>query len=231
MDPPLCDGDGRCDASAYVWRLAPYLDHNWKMYFTDYRSKALISQLDEEFGQERYGPGSIGASELGISACPSFGLNSIFVGGDDFHGAAPLIAQNPFSPADPDVVIAATSASQVRNPGRLTVFGATMAADQPSSPPIPDLVFGNPELRPPFTAIDSTGLGVSSTRQWEIDAEGTIVPTDPAAFSNGGGWPVGRWGEDKIPLGKLDGSVEVVDRYELSRDMSRWSPFATGLLR
>jgi hypothetical protein len=96
---------------------------------------------------------------------------------------------------------------------------------KPSSSPSSDLLFGYSELRPPYLGIDqSTNAGTN--QQWRI-VDGVIEAVGD--FNAGGGWVVGRWGENSIPLGHLDGSVEVVDRYELASDMTRWSPFATGL--
>lgn len=235
----LCDAAGRCDASGYVWRLAPYLDDSWRSVMTDYRSAALTSELEREWHADIYGPGSAtGASDLGIASIPAFGLNSIFVGGDTFHGDAGVIARNPYFPADPSNVIAATNLSQVRNPGRVTVFATVMQATNssilPSNPPaaVSDLTFGHPELRPPFldwADTNNDGTVEFIDVQWQIDpATRRIVPAG-GDFSKGGGWPIGRAGEDQIPVGHLDGSTEAVDRDELATDFTRWSPFATGI--
>ncbi|MHC5002914.1 MAG: type II secretion system protein [Planctomycetota bacterium] len=225
-----CGAGGRCDASSYVWRLASYLDDAWKTVYVDYKSKALFSVLENRYRDGQYGPASDEAGDgLQIASIPAFGLNSIFLGGDNVHGDNATLARNPFDPADPNDVIAATRMNQVKNPPRITVFGTTMLPPdspfQPTNAP-GGLAIGYPELRAPFTGIDEDGNGVN--QQWAINNAG-IIEAVGGNFGNGGGWPVGRWGEDDIPVGHLDGSVEVVERFELATEMSRWSPFVTGI--
>src|SRR5262245_60998633 len=85
------------DTASYVWRLAPYLDNVWSTYMTDYRSKELDAGFSREFGDGVpemgtgvFGPGTYDPAgdppELGIGIATSIGLNSIYIGGDSFHG-------------------------------------------------------------------------------------------------------------------------------------------------
>ena len=38
-----------CTGSSYVWRLAPYLDHAWRTYYTDLQDPGLLSRLQAEY--------------------------------------------------------------------------------------------------------------------------------------------------------------------------------------
>ena len=69
------------DKQSYVWRLAPYVDNVWEVFYTELRDEGLMAQLEAEYSDGTYGPFG-GASSIlgGISERPSFGLNSIFVG-------------------------------------------------------------------------------------------------------------------------------------------------------
>ena len=240
-----------CDAGSYVWRLAPYLSHHWQMVMTDYHSSELMGYLlNREFtpdGLGIYGPGTAAwPTELGISAVPSFGLNSIFVGGDAYHGGPDAITRNPWTPIDPNDVLAATKYTQVKNPAKLIVFGSTRYyADQslfyPPPPgvtaPVADPTMGYCELRAPFLPVSGGGW----ERHWHLEGA-QVVDDGGNLYSNGGGVPVGRWGDDNFLAAMLDGSTAAEKLTALGapsslnhndpnnfaamqRIMSRWSPF------
>ena len=238
-DPMYCDGN-ICDASAYVWRLAPYLGNAWETMFVDYHSKRLRSQLETEFQNGVYGPVSRDASatppELGISRIPSFGMNSIFVGGDSFHGGSEVTPFNPWNTVD-NKPIAATRLSEVRNPATLIVFGAAALADTGGGGETYDSEerLGYVELRPPFTVFDEGDPGDPSddlwtNRQWEIGKNGEVIRTMSGDYAEASGLPLARWGANNLPIAHLDGSTAVeVLHPTLKFDMRRWSPFAVGL--
>ena len=240
---PLAD---RADASSYVWRLAPYLDNEWKTLFIDYRSKELVALLWEETLTGIYGPGSAdpGGGKLGVSLIPAFGLNSIYVGGDDVHCGNDIARdRNPWNPAIPSDILAATRLSEVKNPAKLIVFAPTVHFGEVLDPRVPlvtdasitSLAFGYAELRPPFIQLDRDDPD-SRQKQWHMAQTFTLLDGNFSASDNetrpiGGGVPVARWGKDLIPTGRLDGSVITDDLQQLAQDEEgrNWSPHATGL--
>ena len=225
---------GQTDAGSYVWRLAPYLDFNWQSLMTDYRSQQVEAAMDNEYNAGTYGRGTVGGGSLdfGIGELPSFGLNSLFVGGDTSHGGAYATSAHPWQTTNPK--IAATRVSEVKNPSKLIVFGTTGLASAaygslPNSPPAQDLALGYCELRPPHLERDNAGNWVD--QQWSIVSGGVYDYSSApgGAYGFGGGVPVARWGDDLVPTATLDGSTHIEDRFQLGVDMSRWWPFATGV--
>jgi len=237
-DPIDPDWDDPNDASSYVWRLAPYLAHEWKVMFVDYRSRELTGKLTSEFDRGIHGPGTADwnaspCSEMGISLIPSFGLNSILVGGDNVHGGTDITERNPWD--DPANKLAATRFSEVKNPSKLIIFAPTMHYDDaslfpdteecPQNPlPLAHVRFGYVELRPPF---------IEGLKQWhiknnEVVADGDFEASDAKNRPIGGGWPIARWDKSQLPVGHLDGSVTTEDINNLAQDMSNWNPFDIG---
>lgn len=229
------------DKAPYVWRLAKYLDGGWKTMMTDYRDPAFNSRLNAEFSNGRFGPGSIvAASEIGIASHPAYGLNSIFLGGDSFHGGANVINRSPWNTAvPPNKPIAALRLSDAKSPEKIIVFAPTEAHDYPALQVTKQtqLRLGSAELRPPWGIYDRE-TGVISQPQWHIDPT-TSNYVKTGDFSNGGGLPTDRLDEDKILLSHLDGSVNMMKREDIAaiggggmtpaaqlRIMSFWSPFA-----
>lgn len=214
------------DAQSYVWRLAPYLDDAWMTYFTDMTESGARSKFSEDFSAGTYGPAGSPAYAGGISERPSYGMNSLFVGGDSGHTTVRNL--NPWV-AGPDT-IAATRLSQVKSPARLIVFGpAARGGDDP------DLVYEEPEvgyceLRAPYIELTGTGASAKWTnQQWSVGQGGLVEPSSSGSLDNDGGFPIDRAGKDVIPVAHLDGSATVVEIGKLSRDMRRWSPFEITL--
>ena len=223
------------DAQSYVWRLAPYVDNAWDVFYTELRDAGLMAQLHAEYSGGIYGP--FGNSVTGgISERPTYGLNSIFVGGDSVHGGTDVTDRHPWT-GDPNVVpLAATRFTQVKNPARLIVFGATAKADDSlSSQVYEDQVLGFCELRAPYLVNPGDPTDISSVwmqRQWLVGTGGLVEKTPPTGFYNdppGAGLPIVRSGNDVIPVGMLDGSASLEQVSNLSRDMRRWSPFEVAL--
>jgi type II secretory pathway pseudopilin PulG len=224
------------DTASYVWRLAPYLDHEWRTFMADYGSDSIITRMVSEYDAGNYGPGSGGPNIIGIASHPSFGLNSIFVGGDSNHGPNGVVGGNPWS-ATPSQNVA-TRMSHPKNPSKLIVFAPTQAATQPTGL-APEVTLGYPELRAPFTQFSIATGGPTTpdtTRQWFIEGtegpnQGKVLP-DPGNFSAPGGLPIDRLGDKKITTAHLDGSTTLVDIGELgpstanmnTANMSLWIP-------
>jgi type II secretory pathway pseudopilin PulG len=254
INPDLPSGkpfDELYDVSSYVWRLAPYLAYDWRVMYTDYRAPNLISKLNVEFEHGIYGPGSADweaspAAEIGISLVPSFGLNSILLGGDDVHGGNTLTDLNPWD--NPGGKIAATRFAEVRNPSTLVLFAPSVhygerdddpandLFDYEENPPLAhvDLYFGYVELRPPL--IPKLGGLDDELPQWHIESNRIIADGDFDAMDDderhiGGGWPVARWDQSKLPVAHLDGSVTTEDINNLASDWTKWSPWSVGFNR
>ena len=221
-----CDGD-ICDAGSYVWRLAPYVDDAWETFFTDTRDQGLLSELHGEFGKGIYGPGTAGADEIGISERPAYGLNSIFVGGDSFHGGSEVTPFNPWNTLGNDP-IAATRFSEVKNPSRLIIFAPTAKAGTR------DEVYEDPELgfcelRPPYLVLDDPSpSGEWIDAQWTVGVGGLVEQTVTGQYASGAGLPIARSGKNLMPVAHLDGSAVVEQISDISRDMRRWDPFEVG---
>ena len=208
-----------CDASSYVWRLAPYVDNAWQAFYTDTTDTGLMAELEAEYSGGDYGR---------ISERPTFGLNSIFVGGDSVHGGTYATDRHPWT-GDPDVVpIAATRFTQVKNPARLIVFGATARADAGGAMVYDDSSLGFCELRPPYLEFDGNQW---IDPQWRVGTAGNVEQTMAGVYNDppGAGLPVMRHGNNVIPIGMLDGSTAAEPLSSLSRDMRRWNPFEVAL--
>jgi prepilin-type N-terminal cleavage/methylation domain-containing protein len=222
LDSTDCAG-GICDASSYVWRLAPYLDDAWLTFFAD-TIEGPRSVFAAEHGTGSHGPAGSSDYDGGASERPSYGLNSIFVGGDSWHGGSDIADLNPWT--NPSAKIAATRLSEVKNPSRLIVFAPTAKAG--SGEVYEDSEVGFCELRPPYLEFDAvTDSWV--TPQWRVGAGGLVEQTSNGAYADGAGLPIARSGQGLMPVAHLDGSAVVVEISTLSRDMRHWSPFEVGL--
>lgn len=218
------------DSRGYVWRLAPYLGFKWSTMFVDYGNERLNGVLQTEYDSGAYGSDTLtAANQIGIADVPSFGLNSIFLGGDSVHGDT----ATDYSPWNTmgNETIAATRFSEVKNPSNMIVFAPVMQGNPAMLPStsFSEVRFGFAEARAPFLELNA-GTGLWGDQQWQLDNDGTLaIVTDNAAFMSGGGLPVARWGGGAFPVGNLDGSTTVETLVSLSNDMRRWSHKATGL--
>jgi type II secretory pathway pseudopilin PulG len=211
------------DVSSYVWRLAPYLDHDWSVFMTDYRDEQLVAALGREYDglvPDRddgvFGPATVGADEYGIARVPSYGLNSIFLGGDSFHGP---VDHSPWNAGKKPFV--ASRLSEVMNPAKIIVFGACKATEDIPLPTSAS-VLGYCELRAP--KVYGAGVNPALETQWTVNAEGQAIleGNEPA------GLPISRLEDDRVPISHLDGSTEAEYIHRLAEDMSRWAPNAVS---
>jgi hypothetical protein len=215
------------DSQSYVWRLAPYLDNAWETFFADLDS-ATLSIVNASYGCCFYGPASgpcpncteVPPITVALSERPGYGLNSIFVGGDSFHGGAGVTNRNPWQDTQPK--IAATRLSEVKNPSRLLLFGPAAMAGSGDTYEDPELGFC--ELRPPYLVLNPTSE-VWEEPQWKVGVGGLVQQTTGGQYSDGAGLPIARSGKDLMPIAHLDGSTVVIEISKLSRDMRFWSPF------
>ena len=206
------------DMQSYVWRLAPYVDDSWQTFFeeADVGAMAGFSGEYQRMEDQSHTPGL-------ISEHPSFGLNSIFVGGDSVHGD--VEDHNPWDGAEPEK--AATRLSHVVNPTKLIVFAPTAEAAMAVNDVYEDVAVGFCELRAPFlTRPDTTW----DNQQWLIGANGRVEQASTGAFGTGGGLPIARTakdvlngGKEPIPVVHLDTSTGMQPLVELSEDMRHWT--------
>lgn len=235
------------DLSSYVWRLAPYLDFNWLVMFSDYPSGHTLSRLEEdliaangaepEFGPASYN-GKIEPDQRAASMIPAIGLNSIFLGGDTRHGGSYASSRHPWHE---DVAngtvekLAATRYTEVRNPSQIVVFAPTGRADANLDSEKPyieptwtDHPIGYAELRAPFLQRNDNGVWIADRRQWRVGQYMEIERRESGAYDEGAGLPIMRWGGNVLPVAHLDGSAMMEDIELLSTDMRRWAPNETG---
>ena len=219
------------DMQSYVWRLAPYVDDSWQTFFEETDAAAMAGFTAE---YQRMAPNSSRPHTPGlISEQPSFGLNSIFVGGDSEHGGS-VSDEHPWQDTEP--VKAATRLSQVVNPTRVIVFApAAMAAAAASDDVYEDISVGFCEIRAPYLALVGDTWEI---QQWSIAGNGLVEQATTGNFiaPPGGGLPiartakdVGNGGREPIPVAHLDGSTAVQAITDLMADMRRWDPFEVSL--
>lgn len=220
------------DKSSYVWRMAPYLDNAWETYYHDTRSAAVRDRCQTDFYGHRFGPDAAGAEiDGGISERPTYGLNSILIGGDKGHGPPDIQSRNPWDGSLPK--IAAVRVSEVKNPTTVVLFAPTAKARVPGPGDIDaydDSTLGFCELRPPcLTMVDDklTELCSSGQGQWQVGIKGRVEVGDAANMTNGMGLPIDRTGGATVPVVHIDGSCDTENIPDLSVDMVKWNPFET----
>ena len=206
------------DSQSYVWRLAPYVGNVWEVFYAELGDSGIEAQLQSEFVANNYS---------NIAERPTFGMNSIFVGGDSVHGGAYATDRNPWDPALglENEILAVTRFTQVKNPARLIVFGSAGKVLQGGPGIYEPTSLGFCELRAPF--LDESS-GEWNSLQWIVGESGLIE--NPVTDDDGTGIPIDRHGAGLIPVAFLDGSAAAVKMFELSADMRMWNPRAVGPL-
>ncbi len=222
------------DMQSYVWRLAPYVDDSWQTFFeeTDAATMAKFSADYQKMLPTLVDPAGGNHDPGFTSEHPSFGLNSIFVGGDSAHGG--VGDHNPWGGDQPEK--AATRLSHVLNPTKLIVFAPTARAAAladdvydnvgPDDVIWPGLV-GSCELRAPFLTRPADTW---DAQQWLIGSHGRVTQASAGVFDSGGGLPIARTAKDVLNGGKepfpvvhLDVSTAVQQMVDLSEDMRHWT--------
>lgn len=225
------------DCRSYVWRLAPWVDNAWETFFTEAEPSVLAACQADYLTNNYFGPASpSSAVPLGISERPTYGLNSVYLGGDSVH-CSDFTDNNPWTGTNPK--IAAVRVSEVKNPTRVIVFAPTALAD-PVDFGDPDFYqdpgVGYCELRPPLLPADPADPdpknGQWKHQQWRIDPGTGLVKMSHNAYGTDAGLLIDRTGGRRVPLVHLDGSGTVEEIVELSLGkghlnarglMDRWS--------
>ena len=237
------------DVSSYVWRMAPYLDHAWKTYMVDYRDSGLDGRFIEEYSCGNYvcggglpngvfGPHNLTGPNIGIALRPSFGLNSIYLGGDTAHGD---VSASPWAVTWPPTLnsasVAAMRMSEVKSPAKIIVFAPVRAgnSDTLMGTLQTSAELGYPVLTPPYAKFDKTTQAASSPH-WRFTSIATTgIELQGSAAAATTGLPLDRLNDHKIATSHLDGSVTTEElegigpsNNNAATRMSRWSPFAVG---
>lgn len=184
-------------ARRYPWRLAPYFNYQLDGLYKD---PAILRRYRERTDFQYV-----------VSLSPSYGLNSMFLGGDaDRFGfnAAAVAAWGTFY---------ATRLDQPAAADRQIVFATARGVDPDGG----DLVPGYFRIDPPFR----------TARSWAANYDPSAPPgaTGHIDFrmGEGAGRPSARRGGGKAGVVHLDGHASVQGFAELD-DMTRWAYRATG---
>ena len=179
-------------ATRYPWRLAPYVDYNWEVL---YSHTSPPRPADEH--------------AYALSLKPSFGINSIYVGGHDgpYDGFIVKAGEKQRN-AGQHVVFYNSS---VERPSELIVFTESQARLR-GEPAFSDAEAGMHYVAPPY----------ANGRQWTRQ-RGRIRSARSNSMM---GLPIGRFGDATI-TGFFDGHVESLRPTELT-DMRLWANRADG---
>lgn len=184
--------DQTADVAAKRWplRLAPYLGHDFAALYSGEASRALEGLSELPTSEALYL----------VSTFPAFGLNSVFLGGDENHGGYSDVFLDTFGP------FYRTRLSNIRHPDRLVVFATSRAADTGPG--------GNGEVREGFFRV--------LPPNWAQPLWDDVVdPEDPS--SAGFLSDRHRSGDEDVAIvTTVDGGVSV-ESIEGLRDMRRWS--------
>lgn len=180
----------------YPWRLIPYLGSDFRALYVNENADHL-RQLQTDNPQSFY---------YLTSLYPSFGLNSVWVGGDQSrYGFLP--ATLPNGSANPLGSFYATRLSGIRHASRVTVFASSRTSAS---------VDGG--MREGFFRIEGPRFLASQGSTWGAGYDGD----NPASFGN-----LSTRGGERVAVGTVDGAAEWVPVAEMA-DMRRWADQATG---
>lgn len=187
-------------AQRYPWRLAPYLDFNFRGLYQD--DRVLADLLAQEDIYRSYGV----TYDYVVSLYPSLGLNIAFVGGSERHSEFDPV----FTRAYGKVYV--EKSHEPLRPSNLLVFASARAEMQPALP-IPGQPQGFFRLEPPV-------FGASRGRQWEASYE------ERAAFPglNSGFLSLRHGG--RAVTARFDGHAQLCSWADMN-DMRLWADQAT----
>lgn len=186
------------EAQRYPWRLAPYLNYDFRGLYQDDKVIADLRSQADTYASSGITYGYV------VSLYPSFGMNIAFVGGSDRHGEFAPAFQNAFGKAYIDRI------DQAQRPSQVLAFASARADAQPTLPFV-----GQPQgffrLEPPRFA---------GPVQW-------ASTYDDKAASPGlnSGFISLRWG-GKAVVAALD-SHAALEGWDALNDMRRWADRAT----
>lgn len=173
-------------AQRYPWRIAPYMQHNFAGLYKDEKVlRRYLSRSDFQYV---------------ISLSPSFGLNSMYAGGDaDRQGFNAVAARNFGS-------FYVTQIDQVLRPSRMLVFASCKGVNPDGG----ELVPGYFRADPPFTRV----------RVWLTSAPDQNPDALPGQYGN-----IDYRHDRRTAAIHFDGHAELLP-FEKIDDMTRWSNIA-----
>lgn len=177
-------------ARRWPLRLAPYLGHDFA---------ALYSGPNADYLENLAGAPTEDAL-YAVTVHPSFGLNSVFVGGDENHGGFDPVFQQAFGS------FYATRLSTIRNPERLVVFSTSRSdASLPGTTGVIREGF--------FRVLPPAWASPLWAEDYDPESPQTAGFTSPRHRSNG---------KEVAIVTTVGGAIETRTIDEL-RDMRRWS--------
>jgi len=179
-------------AKRWPWRLASYLGNDLSALYSDGTRLTPGLNGDQEYSEVLYE----------VSAYPSFGLNSLFVGGDENYGGFSEIFQETFGSFYVERL------STVRHPEKVTVFATTRSNTGAPGSGETTLHEGYFRALPPAWTSDF----------WASEYD----PEDPASAGN-----LSPRHDAGVIRVLVDGGVATSTIEEL-RDMRHWSDHATS---
>ena len=175
-------------------RLAPYLGHDFRALYSGPNAENLEGLAESPTASALYS----------VSVSPSFGLNSLYMGGDQNYGGHDPLFLETFGQ------FYSTRLSTIRHPERLVVF-ATSRGDAAAPGEASDIREGFFRVLPPAWATPLWGA------DFDLDSPQSVGFVSPRHASGG---------EDAAIVTSVDGAVSTATIEEL-RDMRRWSDRAT----
>jgi prepilin-type N-terminal cleavage/methylation domain-containing protein len=185
-------------ARRYPWRLAPYLDYNFRGLYKDDRA------LREIYDAQSFYQGMGVDYRYVVSLYPTMGMNQAFVGGSANHLA--------FNPATLPLYgrFWVSRIDEPQKPDRLIAYVSARCEPQSAIP-----LLGPPEG---FFRVDAPWF---TARNWQP----TYDPNAPQPGINSGFVSL-RYG-GRAAAAQLDGHAQTLDWDQL-QDMRRWSDRANG---
>lgn len=180
----------------YPWRLAPYVSDVWRIIHSHADLPPL--PLAGDTAQESF------AKAYTLSLNPTYGINSVFVGGHLGGVFEGFVGPNGDTPNTGAHVV--FKAREVRNPSRLIVFAECQARNAPG---LISASSGLHFLTPPHANRHWWSVGPDGRFKLEVP-EGVLV-----------GLPEGRNGKRTV-TGFFDGHVEAMPPADLT-DMRLWA--------
>ena len=194
--PPTAYGSVPEIQARYPWRLIRYLDHDFRALYVN-QNEDMLQQLQSSDPSQFY---------YFTSLYPSFGLNSVWVGGDEQrYGFLPQTL--PSGQLNPLYGFYANRLSSLKHTDRVTIFASAhtnLTADQ-------SMVEGYFRIEAPYFLA-----GQPTTWAAEYDADTPPSWGNLSARNNG-----------QVVVGVAGGGVDLVPVEEM-RDMRRWADQATS---
>ncbi len=189
------------EAQRYPWRLAPYLNFDFRGMYDDEKSLAALRE-----GEPSYAAYGVGYDYV-VSLFPSLGMNIAFVGGSDRHGEFEPVFRRVFGRPYIERL------GDARHPSGLLVFASARCEPQSQTP-----FLGSPQG---FFRLEPPRFAATQGRLWadSYDEKAALPGLNSGFVSlrHGG----------KAVTAHLDGHVAMLGWNELT-DMRRWADQATG---